>query len=133
MVDFARAAGIAAGELDDLRLAVSEALTNVVVHAYRGEPGEIILTAAVAGHELWVLIADDGVGMRPRVDGTGLGLGLGLIAQASDELTIAKRTSGGIELRMRFKLRAPQAAAERGSRGAAPARGSAVLSLCVTA
>jgi anti-sigma regulatory factor (Ser/Thr protein kinase) len=96
--------GASPEQLGDIRLAVSESLTNVILHAYGDEPGEIHLSAALIDGELWVLIADDGGGLRSRTDRSGLGLGLTLIAQASDEVTIVKRSTGGTELRMRFRL-----------------------------
>jgi serine/threonine-protein kinase RsbW len=102
--EFALAAGASQPQVDAVRLAVSEAVTNAVVHAYRGEPGEIHVTAALVSDELWLLIADDGCGMEPRADRPGLGLGLGLISQVSDELAIAPRAGGGTELRMRFNI-----------------------------
>jgi anti-sigma regulatory factor (Ser/Thr protein kinase) len=133
MVAFAVAAGFASERVDGLRLAVSEALSNVVVHAYPDQPGEIHLTASAAEGELWILIADDGVGLWPRIDGPGLGLGLALIAHEADELTIAKRASGGTELRMRFKLRAAQAPTAVQSRGSvARASSAAASSFCTT-
>ncbi len=101
---FAVRAGASRRQIDDIRLATSEAVTNSVVHAYRGQPGSVYLTAAIVADELWVLIADDGLGLQPRSDRPGLGLGLGLIAQVSDELAIVARSSGGTELRMRFSL-----------------------------
>jgi serine/threonine-protein kinase RsbW len=115
--DFALAAGISRERLDGVRLAVSEALSNVVLHAYRGGSGEIRLTASVAGGELWILIADEGVGLLPRIDSPGLGLGLVLIAHETDELTIAKGATGGTELRMRFNLPAAPAGGDAQSRG----------------
>ena len=49
----AAAAGVAGERLDEIRLAVSEALTNAVVHAYRnGDLGRLHVTAAVAPGEL---------------------------------------------------------------------------------
>jgi anti-sigma regulatory factor (Ser/Thr protein kinase) len=104
----ARAAGATPERIHEIRLATSEAVTNVIVHAYRDRPGEIHVTAAVAGGELWLLVADDGGGLHPGSGKSGgLGLGLTLIAQACDELTIVKRSSGGTELRMRFRLGTP--------------------------
>jgi serine/threonine-protein kinase RsbW len=133
VVAFAAAAGLASQRLDGLRLAVSEALSNVVVHAYPDVPGEIHLAASVAGGELWVSIADDGAGLSPRVLGPGLGLGLGLIAHETDELKIAKRAGGGTELQLRFKLRATRPAAELQSRApVAPANPAAVSSIRAT-
>lgn len=104
LADFAAAAGAGERKTEDVRLACSEALTNAVLHAYRGEPGMVHVTAALVSNDLWVLIADDGCGLEPQAQRPGLGLGLGLIAQLSDHLTIAPRSSGGTEVRMRFTL-----------------------------
>ena len=101
---FARSAGANSDQLDSIRLAVSEAATNVVVHAYDDRPGQIQLDAGLTSGELWILIADDGAGMRPNVQSPGLGFGLSLISQVCDEFEIAKRSSGGLEVRMRFDL-----------------------------
>jgi serine/threonine-protein kinase RsbW len=101
---FAAAAGMAPKQVDAVRLASSEALTNVVVHAYRDDTGLIYVTAAVVARELWVLIADDGEGMRPQAGRPGLGLGLGLIAQLSSEFAVMPRAGRGTEVRMRFDL-----------------------------
>jgi anti-sigma regulatory factor (Ser/Thr protein kinase) len=100
----ARAGGATADQIDSIRLAVSEAATNVVVHAYDDDSGRIQLDAGVSAGELWVLIADDGLGMRPQMQSPGLGFGLSLISQVCDEFEIAKRSSGGLEVRMRFAL-----------------------------
>jgi stage II sporulation protein AB (anti-sigma F factor) len=108
-------AGATSEQLDAIRLASSEALTNVIVHAYGDRSGEIHVTAAVAGGELWLLVADDGNGLSASGSSSGLGLGLTLIAQACDELTIVKRSSGGTELRMRFRLGLPPSPASRGA------------------
>lgn len=103
--DFASAAGLAGQRLEDIRLATSEAATNAVTYAYDDVPGEIHVIAAVVSRELWLVVADDGTGMRARPSETrGLGLGLGLMAQLSDALTILARSSGGVEVRMRFDL-----------------------------
>jgi anti-sigma regulatory factor (Ser/Thr protein kinase) len=102
----AAGAGAADDRLDDIRLAVSEALTNAVVHAYRGgEAGRLRVTAAVASDELWVLIGDDGRGLHAWNDSQGLGIGLSLISRLSDDFAIVARASGGTEAQMRFDLR----------------------------
>ena len=106
LVDFARRNGASKATIEAVELAVSEAATNVVVHAYRdaAEAGVLEVAAALAAGEMWVLIADGGSGLRARRDGPGLGLGLGLIAQVSDGVDLVNRTGGGLELRMRFAL-----------------------------
>jgi serine/threonine-protein kinase RsbW len=114
--EFAARAGAGDDELAAMELATTEAVTNVVVHAYPEGGGVVQLAAAVAERELWVLVGDDGCGLRPRVDSPGLGQGLRVIAAVADELTIVNRAGGGTELRMRFDL-APVGATGRHSRG----------------
>ncbi len=131
--EFAEQAGADERQIEAVRLASSEALTNVVLHAYRGEEGRIHVTSAIVEGEVWVLIADDGCGLEPAPDRPGLGLGLALIAKLSDHLAIAPRANGGTEVRMRFQLvGSPQtqssqtrSRARRGHRTATTVRGSA--------
>ncbi len=101
---FAAKVGATPRQVDAVRLAASEAMTNSVLHAYRGGPGLIYVNAAVASGELWILISDDGCGLKPRPDRPGLGLGLGLISEVSDDFAIVSRATGGTEVRIRFNL-----------------------------
>src|SRR5579885_2151846 len=106
LAEVAAAAGASGERLDEIRLAVSEALTNAVVHAYRnGATGEFHVTAAIASGELWVLISDDGRGLHAWNDSRGLGIGLSLISGLSDDFAIVTRASGGTEVQMRFDLK----------------------------
>jgi serine/threonine-protein kinase RsbW len=104
VADYARAVGIDGSQLDGVRLAVSEALSNVVLHAYEDEPGCLHLTARVVGDELWVLVADDGRGHNASPIRPGLGWGLAFITDATDEFVLAERADGGSEARMVFRL-----------------------------
>jgi len=92
--------------LSSVKLAVSEAVTNVVVHAYEGadEPGEVRLWASLEGDRMHVTVSDDGCGMVPRLDSPGLGVGLPFIAYNSDTLDIGHNDRGGTELRMSFRI-----------------------------
>jgi anti-sigma regulatory factor (Ser/Thr protein kinase) len=94
--------GVSAERVHAIGLAASEALTNVVLHAYPWRTGEIHVTARVAGQELWVLIADSGCGVHAGRNSDGLGLGLALISQMTDGFSVVERSSGGTELRLRF-------------------------------
>jgi serine/threonine-protein kinase RsbW len=106
---FAAGHGICDGSLQALKLAVSEACTNVVQHAYRDrEPGPLRLRAEIEGRELRVTVCDEGCGMRPRVNSPGLGLGLPLIASVTEDLQV---DSGDSKTRVRMSLgldRAPK-------------------------
>ena len=62
---------------DGVALAVTEAVTNAVMHAYRDrEPGTVRIFASVGDGALVVIVSDDGPGMTPRTDSPGIGLGL---------------------------------------------------------
>jgi serine/threonine-protein kinase RsbW len=105
LTSFAEETGAKPSQLDSVRLAASEAVTNAVMHAYAtGRDGSVHVSASYVEGELWLLVADTGGGMRPRTNSPGLGLGLALIAQLADEFQILSRGSGGTELRMRFKI-----------------------------
>jgi anti-sigma regulatory factor (Ser/Thr protein kinase) len=117
LADFAAEAGATPSQVDAVRLAASEAMTNSVLHAYRGGPGLIYVNAAVAAQELWILISDDGCGLRVRADRPGLGLGLALISEVSDDFAVLSRATGGTEVRIRFNLLADDAAVQELARG----------------
>jgi len=103
---FAERCAIPPETTEAVALAASEAATNVVVHAYRdvADPGRIEVAAALAAGELWVIVTDNGSGLRPRPDSPGLGLGLAIIARIADGVDLVKPAAGGLELRMRFAL-----------------------------
>jgi serine/threonine-protein kinase RsbW len=109
VADFARSVGIDGTQLDGVRLAASEAVSNVVLHAYQGDPGYVHVTAGVANDELWVLVADDGRGQNASPIRAGLGWGLAFITDAADEFTLVDRAEGGTEARMIFRIPAPSA------------------------
>jgi anti-sigma regulatory factor (Ser/Thr protein kinase) len=108
VVGLAAKAGATAEQVDAIRLATSEALTNAVIHAYNGMPGMVHVRAALNRGDLSVTVSDDGAGLHPRLDRRGMGLGLALIAEAAQELAIQKRPAGGTELRMRFAVNPPE-------------------------
>src|SRR5918911_1078204 len=61
--------------LADVKLAVTEACTNVVVHAYPEGEGPMAVSAGLANGALTVVVVDEGRGILPRPDSPGLGLG----------------------------------------------------------
>jgi serine/threonine-protein kinase RsbW len=88
--------------VEDMRLAVTEACTNVVRHAYEGGDGTIDVIVRPMGEELEVVVADAGRGIGPSPDTAGPGLGLPLIAALTDHLEIERRRDQGSRLIMRF-------------------------------
>jgi serine/threonine-protein kinase RsbW len=97
--------------LRDIALAVSEAVTNVIHHAYVGEDaGDVRVGLEFTEHELELVVEDDGRGLVPRVDSPGAGLGLPIIASIADRLDTRTRPGRGTRLCM-FFCREPEAAA----------------------
>lgn len=106
VTEFVAANGIDESRLNDVRIAVSEAVTNAVVHAFRdrSEPGTVSVSVTVDNHELEIVVRDDGSGMAPREDSPGLGLGLPLIRRLADGFDHRQSPDGGTELWMCFRL-----------------------------
>jgi stage II sporulation protein AB (anti-sigma F factor) len=102
---FASHAGASPTLVDGVRLAVSEAVTNAVQHAYPLDAGEIRVRALAGDDVLEVVVSDDGCGVhRDGPNERGLGFGLALICEVSDQMTLAPRSDGGTDVRMRFSL-----------------------------
>jgi serine/threonine-protein kinase RsbW len=106
VVDFASESGVGDPPLSSVRHAVSEAVTNVVVHGYRERPtpGHVEVDAEIRKDELHVTVRDSGLGFQPRVDSPGAGLGLPIIAQVTDSFEFRNRQPSGTELHLCFKL-----------------------------
>jgi anti-sigma regulatory factor (Ser/Thr protein kinase) len=90
--------------LSDVKLAVTEACTNVVVHAYGDGEGPMEVAASVDGDALRVTVRDEGMGIVPRPDSPGLGLGLPLIATLTESLELGKAPDDRTEVTMVFRL-----------------------------
>ncbi len=90
--------------LSDVKLAVTEACTNVVVHAYGDREGPMEVAASIDGDALRVTVRDEGLGIVPRPDSPGLGLGLPLIATLTESLELGKASDDRTEVTMIFRL-----------------------------
>jgi serine/threonine-protein kinase RsbW len=115
VVAFAERVGADEEQLDSVKLAISEAVTNAVVHAYPDGPGSVHVVAGVVGHQLAVVITDDGCGIRAPCRTRGLGWGLSLIAASSDHVTTLQRGDRGTRVHMRWNLARGGTASERAS------------------
>lgn len=102
---FAEALTVDEQTLADIKLAVTEACTNVVIHAYeRDDLGDLEVDATIDERLLTVVIRDNGRGIVPRPDSPGLGLGLPLIATLAETLELGKDGDEHTEVRMTFRL-----------------------------
>jgi len=94
--------------LGDLKLALTEACTNSVRHAYDGGHGTVQIRYELHPDRLVVEVTDDGEGFEPpalpssALNGDELsegGLGIAIIEALADELEITEREQGGSSLR----------------------------------
>jgi serine/threonine-protein kinase RsbW len=115
------ALGLSTPRIADLKTVVSEACNNVVLHAYDGEPGPLLVTASPGESQLEIQVADEGQGFRPRPGEAdpSLGLGLPLIAALSDSFEISGGAGHGSRTTIRFSY-APQEASKNGTPTAQP-------------
>lgn len=97
-------ARVRGNQVSAVRRAVTEAVTNAVVHAYDGRPGLVHLTAVITDDELIVFVADDGRGPHRAFPSSSGGRGWVLIAEATDDYTISHRAAGGTLIEMRWSL-----------------------------
>jgi serine/threonine-protein kinase RsbW len=94
------------GVLGDMKLALTEACTNSVQHAYDGGEGTVEILYELHPDRLVVEVSDSGEGFEPAkrepenpeelAEG---GLGIAIIQALADELEISGRNGGGSRLR----------------------------------
>ncbi len=103
-------------ELSDIRTAVSEAVTNAVVHAYRYKQGKIELTVRLLrDREIYIKVRDKGCGIKniekameplfttaPEEERSGLGFSV--MQSFMDKLTVRSKEGTGTTVVMRKRL-----------------------------
>jgi anti-sigma regulatory factor (Ser/Thr protein kinase) len=87
-------------------LCVSEAVANVVTHAYRnrGEPGDVEVEARRPVGSLCLSVRDHGSGMATRDDSPGACSGLGLISTLATGVAVRPVEPSGTEVVMSFPV-----------------------------
>ena len=99
----ARACGLGEDAVQDVRVAVSEAATNAVVHGDAEIGADVVVRIELFGDELCIVIADQGQGIRPRPDSPGLGLGLPIISTLAKRMeVVSPGADGRTEVHMYF-------------------------------
>jgi len=108
-------------EIADIKTAVSEAVTNAIVHGYEGTRGMVTLRAAIDDRLLTVEITDQGRGIRdvqqamepfftthPEQERSGMGFSV--MQTFMDELQVTSAPGEGTSVRMRKRIRSGGAA-----------------------
>lgn len=99
-------------EVEDVKTAVSEAVTNAVIHGYQGGRGIIYLEGQAEGNVLTVKISDKGMGIRDvrramdpmyTTDRTGerSGMGFSFMEAFMDEVAVESEPDQGTEVIMK--------------------------------
>ena len=103
-------------EIADIRTAVSEAVTNAIVHGYRGTVGTIELCVKLLeGNEVYIRIKDSGCGIPDVAQAMGplyttaaaeerAGLGFTVMESFMDKLSVKSKVGRGTTVVMRKRL-----------------------------
>lgn len=108
-------------EIADIKTAVSEAVTNAIVHGYEGTRGMVTLRAAIDDRTLTVEVCDSGRGitdvqqaMEPffttHPEQERSGMGFAVMQTFMDELHVDSTPGAGTSIRMRKRIRSGGAA-----------------------
>jgi anti-sigma regulatory factor (Ser/Thr protein kinase) len=94
-------------DLDGMTLAVSEAVANVVAHAYEeGTSGVIDLSATASPFEVAIVVRDRGRGLEAAHASHGAGFGIEIIRRLAQHVALDDSASG-VALTMRFRRGGP--------------------------
>jgi serine/threonine-protein kinase RsbW len=83
-------------------IALSEAIANAIVHAYRGGDGEIELSMNLRDGAVEIVVRDNGVGRTSYPENDGFGMVL--MRSLSERLEIRGSPATGTTVRMEFAL-----------------------------
>jgi anti-sigma regulatory factor (Ser/Thr protein kinase) len=106
---FCEQAGVQPRLIDDIRLAVSEACANSILHSrHENEHGVFTIDARrVSPRVIAIVVSDEGTGIKSpqMLDGTiEFGIGIPLIARLAASVEIISRPGHGTRVSMRFLL-----------------------------
>lgn len=102
-------------EISEIKTAVSEAVTNSIIHGYKNDDGMIVIEAYLNDGEVTYIISDSGCGiddvkraMEPLYSGSGdnerSGMGFSIMEAFMDELEVESSPGCGTTVRMKKRL-----------------------------
>ncbi len=99
-------------EIADIKTAVSEAVTNAIIHGYNNGPGRVRITCRICNHEVFIEIADTGKGIediekameplyttRPELERSGMGFSF--MEAFMDDLEVESKLGEGTTVKMK--------------------------------
>jgi stage II sporulation protein AB (anti-sigma F factor) len=115
---FAAQLDLTLNDIDEIKVAVSEAVSNAVIHGYGDKPGEIEFTMSLADNQLEFIITDHGKGIADikqarqpsfSTDPERMGLGFVFMESFMDDLEVVSAVDQGTTVRMTKKFETFQA------------------------
>ena len=102
-------------EMEDVKTAVSEAVTNAIIHGYPEREGIVFMECVLCENELTVVIRDEGVGIEDiekareplfttREEEERSGMGFSFMEMFMDELTVESEPGRGTRIMMKKKI-----------------------------
>ncbi|MCH5251361.1 MAG: anti-sigma F factor [Lachnospiraceae bacterium] len=102
-------------EMADVKTAVSEAVTNAIIHGYEGGEGKITIHSRLEGNTVWIEIIDKGVGIsditkameplyttKPEMERSGMGFAF--MEAFMDELEVVSEPGNGTTVKMKKNI-----------------------------
>ena len=102
-------------ELADIKTAVSEAVTNAIIHGYQNEEGQVKLFCAVSGKQVEIIVEDSGVGIadidkarepffttKPELERSGMGFAF--MEAFMDEIEVVSKVGKGTRIVMKKEI-----------------------------
>lgn len=102
-------------EMSEIKTAVSEAVTNAIIHGYDSDDGEIIITGELSGRTVTYTITDTGCGIDDinkareplytgKPEGERSGMGFSIMEAFMDELKVESEPGKGTKITMSKRL-----------------------------
>ena len=102
-------------EVADLKTAISEAITNAIIHGYENEIHKIRIECKIVGHDLYVTVIDHGKGIpdvkkameplfttKPEMERSGMGFAF--MEAFMDEMAVVSQPGVGTEVHMKKRV-----------------------------
>lgn len=99
-------------EIADIKTAVSEAVTNAIIHGYNNGPGKIKVNCRICNHEVFIEVIDAGKGIedivkameplyttRPELERSGMGFSF--MEAFMDDLEVESKLGEGTTVKMK--------------------------------
>lgn len=103
------------GDINDIKTAVSEAVTNAVIHGYENTVGEIDISCRIKGQVVEIIVEDYGCGImdvekakeplfttKPELERSGMGFAV--MESYMDEVVVLSEKEVGTKVIMRKKI-----------------------------